>query len=231
MEKARAVLFGGDVVEARVNTTGKDGDGIVGEVGKEKVRFASLDLTMLSREGSQVVVKLDGLVGSGASLVLRGGETQPEVDIPDELIGDLGSLQNDVGVTVIEVAVLVLGPGNNLEVLNAPDLEALLLSGSLPLLLAGSGSLTDVLLQVSPETGDVGGKDIVVLLLEHGPREGFRKKKMKQVTPRTQKAGRKFFVCQIRCRQCSKKVRRRDQSGPVGGGGDGVHFGRFVVTM
>ena len=161
------------MVESRVNTTGKDGDGVVGEVGEEKVGFVSLDLTMLGGEGAQIVVKLHSLVGSGSGLVLGGTETQPEVNIPDELVRNLGALQDDVRVAVIEVTVLILGPGNDLELLNAPDLETLLLAGGLPLLFASSGSLTDVLLQVSPETGDVGGKDVVVLLLEHVVRRRF----------------------------------------------------------
>ena len=70
-------------------------------------------------------VQLDSSVGCCARLILGGVIAQPEKDIMAQLVvSDLVRVEHDVAVAIVELAVFLLGPGNNLEVFNTPIVKA-----------------------------------------------------------------------------------------------------------
>jgi len=85
---------------------------------------------------AKVVIELHSLVGSSAHLILGSLLAQPEVDIPLKSLPSRASVgvQNDVRITSEEGTKSVLRLRNNLELLNAPDLEAHIAASSTPLL-------------------------------------------------------------------------------------------------
>lgn len=83
---------------------------------------------MLCRSSAQELIELDGLVRGRACLVLRGLAPQPEEDIVAQLLLGLVGVQDDIAVAVVELTRSFLGPGDDLEVLNAPDEEAAFLA-------------------------------------------------------------------------------------------------------
>jgi hypothetical protein len=133
VEQARLVLLGLDVGEAGLDAALEQLDAVGKERG-ERGRLVALDLAVLDRRTAELVVELDSLVGGGAGLVLRGVRAEPEVDVPVErgLAGQLVGVEDDVRVARVELAVLRLGPRLDLELLNAPDLNADLFAGVVP---------------------------------------------------------------------------------------------------
>jgi len=148
VEKAVSVLLDLDVLESRVDSSLEDLDLL--EVGKEELGFVSLDFAVLDGVSIEVVVELDGLVGGSSVLVLGRVLSNPEVDIVAEFLrvgGLLVGSEEDVRVSGVELSVFLLGPGDNLEFLNAPDLNSDLLASSLPGFLALGGGLFDLVLR------------------------------------------------------------------------------------
>ena len=96
------------------------------------------------------------LVRRGPVLVLGRLGADPEVHIPRELVGVVDGVldvcvQDDVGVALVELAVLVLWPRLHLELLDSPHLQSHLDSGAVPLRLSVGGGGLDLLLDVGPK--------------------------------------------------------------------------------
>jgi len=167
VHKTGNILLGLDVLESRVNTSLHDVDG--GEVAEEEVGLVTLDLTMLDGSVIKKSVELDGLVGSGTGLILAGVGSEPEVEIPLDLVLALlfVGVEDNVRVTRVERAELVLGPADNLELLNAPDLKANFLTGTLPGILGLGGFLFGGTIFVTAKTLNVGIVQVVNFRLKH----------------------------------------------------------------
>mmetsp|Transcript_540 Transcript_540/g.899 ORF Transcript_540/g.899 Transcript_540/m.899 type:complete len:381 (+) Transcript_540:44-1186(+) len=166
VEQASAVLLGFDMSETTVDSSLPDLDRVF-EIGQKEVGLVALNLTMLDWGSTQIIVEFHSLVSSGTGLVGGGLKTKPKVHIPAQHVLDRLGLEDNVRVTLIEVSILFLGPGNDLELLDPPNLKARGLASSLPLLLAGSRISTDVFLEISSQESDVGGQNIDSFLLPH----------------------------------------------------------------
>lgn len=70
-----------DFLEARSDAARHVTDSAL-EVVQEKLTLVILNFAMLHRRTSELVIKLNGEDGSGASLVLSRLRSQPEVDVP-----------------------------------------------------------------------------------------------------------------------------------------------------
>jgi len=75
----RVLRWLGEVVEARSRTTLKDME--LFEVGDEERRFFGLDFPILYRDAVEMIIKLDGFVGSCSCFVLGSIFTEPEMQI------------------------------------------------------------------------------------------------------------------------------------------------------
>lgn len=145
VEEAVPVLLGLDVLEAAVDSSLEELDGL--EVRAEELRLVTLNLTVLDWVSVEVVVELDSLVGGGSVLVLGGLAADPEVDVEAKLLGVGGLLvgpQKNVGVSGVELSVLLLGPGNDLELLDPPDLDTDGLTSALPGILSLSSGVLNL---------------------------------------------------------------------------------------
>jgi len=138
LEETRLVLLGLDLVEAGVNATLHDADAL-GEVALEEIRFVTLDLAVLDWTSTEIVVELDSLVSSDAHFVLRSLVSKPEVDIPFEVLtaGATEGVEDDVRIAAEEGSVGALVLGDDVELLDTPDLQ------------------TDVRASLSPLLGDL----------------------------------------------------------------------------
>ncbi len=105
-----------DVGEAGLDSPGKILDTLL-EVGLKKVALVILDLPMLDGRSAKMIVKFDGLNGGCAGLILARLRAQPEVDIPEQLAPPQGSLQDDVRIAGMELAILGLIVFDSLEIL------------------------------------------------------------------------------------------------------------------
>lgn len=80
---------------------------------------------MLNRLTAKTVVKLNGLVGSSAVLVLSRVLANPEVEVPGKGVGaKLSGVEQNIGVAIVELAKLGARKIDQGEVLATPDLEA-----------------------------------------------------------------------------------------------------------
>jgi hypothetical protein len=169
VEEAGTVFLSLDVLETGLNTTLEEFNLL--EVRKEKLGFRSLNLTVLHWVSIEIIIKLNGLVGSGTILILGGFGANPEVNIIAKLLTVgvlLEGLQDDIRISSVEFAIVLLGPVNNLELLNAPDLKTNLLASTLPGILSLRSGVLNLLLKVRSEVGNVGILNIELTGLEHG---------------------------------------------------------------
>jgi hypothetical protein len=166
VKESRNELLRFNVLEARFNTSSQDFK--LGEERKEFLAFLALNFTVLDWETIQVIVEFDGLVCSGTCFVLGGGLSEPEVNIVEKLILLLVGVEDDVTITRVELSILSLRPGDNLELLHTPDVNTNALSSCLPSRLTFSGVLLDFLLKRGAEEGHVGVGDVDLFLLKHG---------------------------------------------------------------
>lgn len=94
VEETGLVLFWFDVLESSFNTSFEDFELV--EEFEERVRFRSLNFTVLDRQSAQEVIEFDGLVGSSTSFVKSGVLSKPKVDIVQHLVFLLVGVENDV---------------------------------------------------------------------------------------------------------------------------------------
>lgn len=76
------------------------------EVAQKHVRFMVLHLTMLTRLSVEMIVQLDGQIGSGAGLVLRRFGAQPKVNVPRELAFDFFGLWASASIRNTSVFII-----------------------------------------------------------------------------------------------------------------------------
>eukprot|EP00429_Kryptoperidinium_foliaceum_P120751 CAMPEP_0176320400 /NCGR_PEP_ID=MMETSP0121_2-20121125/70806_1 /TAXON_ID=160619 /ORGANISM="Kryptoperidinium foliaceum, Strain CCMP 1326" /LENGTH=412 /DNA_ID=CAMNT_0017662795 /DNA_START=65 /DNA_END=1299 /DNA_ORIENTATION=- len=122
----------------------------------EALGLLALDLSTLAATAVEEVVKLDGLVRGNAALVGAGLLAQPKVNLTLQPVVGLLHVEHDVRVVHVELAVLLLRPRDDLEVLDSPHPEAGLLAHALPSRLRLRGLLARGLVLVATDLGDVG---------------------------------------------------------------------------
>jgi hypothetical protein len=169
VQQTRLVRLGLVVLETSVVTALKDTNTTnVGEQRQELFALKTLNLSVLNRQALEEVVQFDGLVGSSTSLVLSGVGTEPEENVVEDLaVGALDGLQDDVAVSFEELAIVLLGDLLNMEFVDTPDLNAGLLTASLPGGFVLRSLVLDVLFDVSAEQGHVSLGNIELDLLQH----------------------------------------------------------------
>mmetsp|Transcript_102250 Transcript_102250/g.324876 ORF Transcript_102250/g.324876 Transcript_102250/m.324876 type:complete len:205 (-) Transcript_102250:7-621(-) len=121
----------------------------------EFIGFVHLDFPVLGALAVKQVIQLHRLVGRRALLICGGPESKPEEDVPHQAVLRLLRVEDDVAVALVEVAVLRLGPGDHLELLDAPDLHAWGHAATLPSLLCLSRLLAKRLVLVRADAGEV----------------------------------------------------------------------------
>jgi hypothetical protein len=123
MEQTSTILSRTYVLETRVDAASKDGDGLVWEVGQEELRFKALNFTMLDGEGSKEVIKFNRLVSSSSSFVSGSLQSEPKMNIPRKNILHLLGAENNVAVSLVKLAILILRPRNYLKLFDPPNLK------------------------------------------------------------------------------------------------------------
>jgi len=119
------------------------------------VGFRSLDLPVLNGRPAQSLVGFHHLVGGRSVFVLGGFRSDPDVQIVLQSIATSGGIQDNVGIALEELTVLILRPGLDLEFFDSPNAQACFLADSLPGFLALGGGFLDLVVYIGANQGKV----------------------------------------------------------------------------
>ncbi|VEU34306.1 unnamed protein product [Pseudo-nitzschia multistriata] len=148
-EKERFLLCGLDLDKA-----GRDAPLQVLEAvkaGHKIVGLQALHLPVLDGGPAQDLVGLDHFVGRGSVLVLGRFGSDPDVQVVLQVGRVARGPEDDVGIALEELAVLVLRPGLDAELFDPPDGQSGLGSDALPGVLPLGGGLLDLVVEVGTD--------------------------------------------------------------------------------
>ena len=103
-------------------------------------------------------MKSETTYSSSSHLILGGLGSEPKVDVPSQRSGAwmaVVGVEDNVGVSSVELAVVLLRPRLDDELLDAPDLQPRGLAGVGPLRFMSSSSLSAGLVHRAAHMGDV----------------------------------------------------------------------------
>ena len=117
----RMFHIGLDVIKSRFNASIQILQTI--KIVQKIVRFVTLHLSVLHGNTTQIVIRLDHLVGSRSVFILGRFTSNPHVNVVVQSIriAFFVGIQNQIRVALVKFSVTLFGPGFDVELFNPPD--------------------------------------------------------------------------------------------------------------